>query len=106
MVRSYLKQNNFRHYSKWHNIWIFPTRGGYRQGGPIFPYLLILCAETFGILIRGNEDIRCINKDGEEYKTSHYENDISLFTDGSLNSLFKSDEITNLCSKYIFRTLF
>lgn len=103
MVRSYLKQNNFMHYSKWHNIFIFPSRGGCRQGSPIFPYLLILCDETLGILIRGNEDIKCINKDGEEYKTSHDANDISLITDGSLKSLFKSDEITNHCSKYIFQ---
>lgn len=67
-------------------IIFFPQRGC-RQGGPISPYLFLLCAEVLGILIRNYKEIRGIEIDGVEYKLSQYANDTSIIFDGLPQSM-------------------
>lgn len=60
---------------------------GCRQCDPISPYLVLLCAEVLGILIRNNKNIRGIKTDGVEYKLSQYADDTSIKFHGSPQSM-------------------
>ena len=75
----------------------FNPQRGCRQGNSISPYLVLLCAEILGILIRNNKEIKGITIDGEEYKISQYADDTSLMCDGSPTSL---DAILRVLDKY------
>lgn len=58
-----------------------------RQGDSIYPYLFIICAEIFGILIRNSRDIKGFKINREEYNISQNADDTSLITEGSPQSL-------------------
>ena len=65
----------------------FNLRRGCRQGDPISPYLLILCAEILGKMVRQNRDIKGLTINGTEYKLSQYADDTQLILDGTEKSL-------------------
>ena len=64
----------------------FPRRGC-RQGDPISPYILLLCAEILAILIKSNNNIKGIKVGNKAFVTSQYADDTSLILDGSEISL-------------------
>ena len=66
---------------------LFYLKRGCRQGGPISPYIFILCAEVLGQMIRNNESIRGIIINNKEYKISQYADDTQLLLDASEESL-------------------
>ena len=68
----------------------FPLSRGVRQGCPLSPYLVILCAEVLGSAIRKEQSIRGINVLGVECKISQYADDTTLILDGSKSSLQKA----------------
>ena len=65
----------------------FYLKRGCRQGGPISPYIFILCAEIFGKMMRNNKDIKGIHINNKEFKLSQYADDTKLLLDGSEISL-------------------
>ena len=54
-----------------------------QTGGPISPYIFLLCAEVLRILIRNDKNIKDVTIGGEEYKLSQYAEDISMIFYGS-----------------------
>ena len=65
----------------------FNLKRGCRQGGPISPYIFILCADILRKIIRNNKDIKGIQINNKELKLSQYANDTHLLLDGAENSL-------------------
>lgn len=64
----------------------FQVKRGCRQGDPISPYLFVLCAEIFAIMIRQNEKIKGIKIGGMENKISQYADDTELMQEGDRKS--------------------
>ena len=62
--------------------WFYIERGC-RQGGPLSPYLFILCAEILAVLIRNNNNMSGVNIGGVEFLISQYVDDTTLTLDGS-----------------------
>ena len=60
---------------------------GCRQVGPLSPYIVLLCAEILGILVKKSREIKGIAIDDTEYRLSQYADDTSLILDGSPASL-------------------
>ena len=62
---------------------------GCRQGDPISPYLVLLCVEIMGILIRKKQKIKGITICNKEYtsKLFQYADDTGIFMNGTENSL-------------------
>ena len=65
----------------------FCLQRGCRQGDPISPYSLILCAEVLGHMIRQNNTINGIVINRNHFKLSQYADDTQMFLDGSEQSL-------------------
>ena len=61
------------------------------------PFLLILCAEVLGVMIRNNKDINGIVINDKEHKSSQYADDTLFMLDGSDKSL---NEILNVLSEF------
>ena len=80
----------FCSYSVWALIFFFRLGRGCRQGDPISPYLFILCAEILSIRLRNNKNLKGINIDNVELKSSQYADDATAFLDGSKASLEKT----------------
>ena len=70
------------HLSEW-----FYLQRGCRQGDPLSPYLLVICAEILAILIRCHGGIKGITVGGVEFLVSQYADETSLILDGSRESL-------------------
>ena len=60
---------------------------GVRQGCPLSPYIIIVCAEILVEAIRKDITIKGIKVDGTECKICQYADDTTLFLDGSEASL-------------------
>ena len=60
---------------------------GCRQGDPVATFLLILCAEILGIMIRNDMNISGIIIDDKEHKLSQYADDTIFILDGTSKSL-------------------
>ena len=71
----------------------FKIERGCRQGDGLSPYLFLLCAEVFGMLIRKDKVLKGIMASGCEFRLSQYADDTVLFLDGSESSFEKSFEI-------------
>ena len=46
-----------------------------RQGGPLAPYIFVLCTEILASMIRGNENINEISKSNRNSKITQYADD-------------------------------
>ncbi len=68
--------------SSWFNI-----ERGLRQGCPLSPYLFLVGAEIFAILMRKNTQIKGIQLNNYEYKLTQYADDTNIFTLFETNSL-------------------
>ena len=65
----------------------FTPERGVRQGCPLSPYIVILCAEVLANKIRENKDIKGITVRGNEIKISQYADDTTaMILDGSKKS--------------------
>ena len=64
----------------------FTPERGVRQGCPLSPYIVILCAEVLANKIRENKDIKGITVRGNEIKISQYADDTTITLDGSKKS--------------------
>ena len=69
------------------------------QRDPVAPFLFILCAETFAILIKQNKGIKSIFVYDKEHKLYQYADETSLILDGSSSSLFYAFDTLELFSK-------
>jgi hypothetical protein len=78
----------------------FDIQRGCRQGGPIAPYLFILCAEILAVLIKQNKDIKGIYVKNTEHKISQYADDTLLALDGSPKSLFAALDTIEFFSSF------
>ena len=58
--------------------WFQPSKGA-RQGCPLSPFLLILCAEILSIKIRSDPTVKGINLFGNEIKLSQFADNTNLF---------------------------
>ena len=65
---------------------------GCRQGDPVSPYILLLCAEVLAILLKNNKDIKGIVINDKEHIISQFADDTTLILDGSRNSLISALE--------------
>ena len=65
----------------------FFLQRGCRLGGPISPYIFILCAEVLSSMIRKEESIKGININTILFTLSQYADDTQIFLDGSEASL-------------------
>ena len=73
----------------------FQLQRGCRQGDPLSPYVLILCAELLSKSILNNKDIKGIKVEGKEKKLTQFADDTSIFLDGSKRSLRKTLSVLN-----------
>ena len=81
----------------------FSLLRGCRQGNPITPYILILCAEVLSHTIKKDINIKGIFINNKEFTLSQYADDIQIFLDSSEMSLRKTLEKLN--SLYIMSSL-
>ena len=65
----------------------FTVKRGCRQGDPLSPYILLLCAEILSRLFKANKDIKGIKIEGTEYLLSQFADDTTVLLDGTENSL-------------------
>ena len=70
-----------------HPTEFFDVKRGCRQGDPLSPYLFLLCIEILAQNIRMNKGIKGINVEGNEMKVSLYADDLTLYMDGSDESI-------------------
>ena len=73
---------NDGHFSKY-----FSLSRGVRQGCPLSPYLFIMCAEIFSIMIKGNDIISGITIGDSNIKILLYADDAVIITNGSKESI-------------------
>ena len=73
-----------------------PLSRGCRQGDPISPYILVLCAEILSHCIRECGDIKGIEVNGTEIFISQYADDTTLFLEGSLAAIKKTNEYSQM----------
>ena len=64
-----------------------PIERGCRQGDPIAPYLFLLVAEIWSLLIEKNPDIKGIQVGKQMIKVTQFADDTTLLLDGSSSSL-------------------
>ena len=57
------------------------------RGGPISPYLFVLCVEILAIMIRQNKNVIGISIGETEHKTSQYADDTEIMLEGDKNHL-------------------
>ena len=74
----------------------FKLGRGCRQGGPLSPYIFLICAEMLGCLITKNQMISGIVIDNIECKISQYADDSTVILDGSNRSLLQTLETLDL----------
>ena len=74
----------------------FNIEHGCRQGDPISPYLFILCVQITYLLIVNDQNLRGIKINGIEYKITQFTKDITLFLDGSKNSLAAALDVLDI----------
>lgn len=65
----------------------FNVQRDFRKRDPLSPYIILLCAEILGILVKKSREIKGITIDDTEYRLSQYADDTSLILDGSPASL-------------------
>ena len=66
----------------------YVTKRGLRQGCPLICYLFLLCIEPLLHKLRNNEEIKGVTLPGSvTVKVSGYADDLTVFLDGSENSL-------------------
>ena len=63
---------------------------GVREGCPLSPYLLILCAEILSNTVRKHNEVRGIKIFHTECKLSQYADDTTMILDGSKSSFLRS----------------
>ena len=73
--------------SKWIYVRVFYLKRGCRLGGPISPYIFILCVEVLGYMLRKYKDVKGIEINNKEFKLSQYADDTQMFLDGAEPSL-------------------
>ena len=63
---------------------LFDIERGCRQGDPLSPFLILLCAQVLHLIVN-NKDIKGIFIDGWEYKLTQFADDTTLILNGSKN---------------------
>ena len=67
----------------------FNVNRGVRQGCPLSPYLFILCIEVLSATLNKDQEIKGIEINGKEFKSTMFADDATFAMDGSLKSFKK-----------------